>query len=340
MTTIKLNEIVHDENIYPRSRVDKQVVHNYADSMRDGISFPPIVLEDKTNRLLDGWHRVEAANEAEIEELEANWHTVPDDIDVRLYAASLSSKHGLSIPTDDLKQLVRTLYNENESLSIAEVARQLGRSSSTVSDWVRDIAEDRKAAEERHKAARNVAAALLKEIGWEWQHIADLLGAARTTVRGGAAEAGRLDTLDPYALKAALALIPIEAKDAIDELAEKWRQERIFSSWSNEELELRDRLLNGETIVVNLKSHDKFINWAGSEGLYEKIDRRTIWGNPFVLDADGDRTTVISSYEEHYLPYKPSLLERIHTLRGKALGCWCAPLPCHGDVLKRKVDDS
>lgn len=27
-------------------------------------------------------------------------------------------------------------------------------------------------------------------------------------------------------------------------------------------------------------------------------------------------------------------MRKIHTeLKGKILGCWCAPLPCHGDTL-------
>jgi hypothetical protein len=51
------------------------------------------------------------------------------------------------------------------------------------------------------------------------------------------------------------------------------------------------------------------------------------------MPADGDRDTVIKSYADHYLPYKPSLLNKIATLEGKALGCWCAPEPCHADVL-------
>ena len=27
------------------------------------------------------------------------------------------------------------------------------------------------------------------------------------------------------------------------------------------------------------------------------------------------------------------LMNKIHELKGKVLGCWCAPLPCHGDTL-------
>lgn len=104
--------------------------------------------------------------------------------------------------------------------------------------------------------------------------------------------------------------------------------------WSDDETALRDRLESGETVVISLRAnHANLAEWADRRGLLVRIDRRTEWGNPFEMPDDGDRKTVIENYETHYLPHKPSLLSRLDSLRGKALGCWCAPEPCHGDVL-------
>lgn len=109
--------------------------------------------------------------------------------------------------------------------------------------------------------------------------------------------------------------------------------------WSTDELELRDRLGAGETVVVSYRPHHaRIVAWAQHHGLLERIDRRSEWGNPFELPADGDRETVIRNYAEHYLPHKPSLLEHIGQLRGKALACWCAPDACHGDALKARAE--
>lgn len=105
--------------------------------------------------------------------------------------------------------------------------------------------------------------------------------------------------------------------------------------WSAEEDALGAALGGGETFVVSYRRHPHLIAWAERHDLFVRIDRRSDWGNPFELPDDGDRATVIANYETHYLPHKPSLLERLDDLRGKALGCWCAPEPCHGDVLKR-----
>ena len=48
---------------------------------------------------------------------------------------------------------------------------------------------------------------------------------------------------------------------------------------------------------------------------------------------DGNRTEVIKKYKD-WLFSQPQLLNEIKKeLKGKILGCWCSPLPCHGDVL-------
>lgn len=110
-------------------------------------------------------------------------------------------------------------------------------------------------------------------------------------------------------------------------------------TWADHELALRTRMEAGETVVVSMRAgYANLIRWAEESGLYVRIDRRTDWGNPFELPADGDRDAVIQSYAVHYIPFKPSLLSRLDTLRGKALGCWCAPERCHGDVLAELVE--
>ena len=63
------------------------------------------------------------------------------------------------------------------------------------------------------------------------------------------------------------------------------------------------------------------------------IGRPAPWGNPFEIGRDGSRDEVIKKYRQ-WLAAKPELIARAKVeLRGKTLGCWCAPKPCHGDVL-------
>lgn len=62
------------------------------------------------------------------------------------------------------------------------------------------------------------------------------------------------------------------------------------------------------------------------------IGRGSKWGNPFVIGKDGNRVEVIEKYKD-WIVKQPQLINSLHELDGKRLGCFCAPLPCHGDVL-------
>ncbi len=58
------------------------------------------------------------------------------------------------------------------------------------------------------------------------------------------------------------------------------------------------------------------------------------WGNPFRIGADGDRAAVIAKHEA-WLRDQHDLLRLLDELRGRDLVCFCAPAPCHGDLLLR-----
>ena len=62
------------------------------------------------------------------------------------------------------------------------------------------------------------------------------------------------------------------------------------------------------------------------------IGRPSKWGNPYEIGRDGTREEVIAKYRTHFQS-TPALLAALPELRGKTLGCWCAPRACHGDIL-------
>ena len=67
------------------------------------------------------------------------------------------------------------------------------------------------------------------------------------------------------------------------------------------------------------------------------IGRGGKWGNPFVIGKDGTRSEVIEKYRL-WIKTQPDLMNSLHELRGKVLGCWCAPDACHGDVLMELIN--
>jgi hypothetical protein len=60
--------------------------------------------------------------------------------------------------------------------------------------------------------------------------------------------------------------------------------------------------------------------------------KASAWGNPFVLGKHGTREEIMKQYRA-WLLNNPELMARLPELKGKVLGCWCAPEACHGDIL-------
>ena len=125
-------------------------------------------------------------------------------------------------------------------------------------------------------------------------------------------------------------------------LREKVKQVKAWlaQGWTQSQLERRKLIEQGFAVVASKRNgadgkpiDAALIAWADQQNLMMPIDRNTDWGNPFEMPADGDRDTVCNNYAEHYLPFKPSLLKKIKTLKGKVLVCWCHPEQCHGDHL-------
>lgn len=104
-------------------------------------------------------------------------------------------------------------------------------------------------------------------------------------------------------------------------------------NWSADERDRQQLVEAGDTVVANLRHDLALVAWAKAEGVFERIDRASVFGNPFVLNQDGDRDQVIAAYRDYYLPHKPSIIARLPDLNGRVLGCWCYPERCHGDVL-------
>jgi len=72
-----------------------------------------------------------------------------------------------------------------------------------------------------------------------------------------------------------------------------------------------------------------------------RIDRTSIFGNPFKIGVDGDRKQVLQKYKDYFyrrLETDDKFRERVDDLKGKILGCWCFPDLCHGMVIIEYLD--
>ena len=92
-----------------------------------------------------------------------------------------------------------------------------------------------------------------------------------------------------------------------------------------------------KTIVVNLR-REKYDVYIGRKGKGQD----GYFGNPFPVQKHG-RDGSIEKYKEYFLDRiskDPEFRQRVLELRGKRLGCFCKPLPCHGDVIAEWLENN
>jgi hypothetical protein len=85
--------------------------------------------------------------------------------------------------------------------------------------------------------------------------------------------------------------------------------------------------------VVNKRTHVKT-----NKDIY--IGRPSKYGNPFEIGKDGTREEVVSKYRiwlYNKIGSSEITIDELVDMKDKNLVCWCAPLRCHGDVLKAAI---
>lgn len=83
------------------------------------------------------------------------------------------------------------------------------------------------------------------------------------------------------------------------------------------------------------------------EGIY--IGRPSVLENPFRLRIDGNREEVIELFRDYAIAKSKNednfyfalfvIADAIRMGKTIHLVCWCAPLPCHGDVIREMVEE-
>lgn len=91
------------------------------------------------------------------------------------------------------------------------------------------------------------------------------------------------------------------------------------------------------TTIVNIKKHKCDIY----------IGRGSKWGNPFthIKNKNTKALYIVDTRDEAILKYKEwilsqqHLLDSLHELKDKRLGCYCKPKSCHGDILIELIEE-
>lgn len=110
MDTVSVNDLVLDRALNPRGGVDQEVVEFYAGIFHD-VVWPAIVVDTATMKLLDGWHRVEAAKRAGVYALPVIFVEAKED-ELYALAIKLNMNHGLRLSREERLRAVAKLGRE------------------------------------------------------------------------------------------------------------------------------------------------------------------------------------------------------------------------------------
>ena len=86
------------------------------------------------------------------------------------------------------------------------------------------------------------------------------------------------------------------------------------------------------TTVINIKTRQPYDTYIGRQCRGYKA---SMFANPFKIGKDGTWGEVLMKYRAWFDErLKDELFKtELEKLRGKRLGCWCKPEPCHGDIV-------
>lgn len=88
-----------------------------------------------------------------------------------------------------------------------------------------------------------------------------------------------------------------------------------------------------DVYIGRLHSCPEWFHGFGSDGVF---------GNPFSVAKEGrdEALRLFKTYFTARVASDSSFLALVYALRGKRLGCFCAPNACHGDVYVKWLEEN
>ncbi|MFX0133041.1 MAG: DNA methyltransferase [Candidatus Hodarchaeota archaeon] len=135
METIKIEEIVFREDLYPRFEPNQQIIQRYSNSIE---YLPPIKI-NQNKILIDGFHRWKAHQLAKQETIKADIVQTESEKQLKKFAYQLNSIHGLQITNDEKRKYAVEMIEE---MTIEELSQILSTSINTIRDWTKNRREE------------------------------------------------------------------------------------------------------------------------------------------------------------------------------------------------------
>lgn len=128
---IMISSINFDEDTQIREHIQEQIVTEYAELMKQGNEFPPVILfrDNETFFIGDGWHRIRASQKNGYSHFLAQVYDGGKPAAIR-YSLKSNITHGLRLTNADKRKKVKVALQEYPTLSTNEIANICGVSES------------------------------------------------------------------------------------------------------------------------------------------------------------------------------------------------------------------
>jgi hypothetical protein len=121
---MKRNRIQRDETLRARAQLDPIAVGRLVDAYNAGARFPPLVIEARTRRLVDGWHRDAAYEALGVADIEVDRRTYRNQAELFADAVRLNVAHGQPLSGYDLRNAIARLAALGyERIALGELVR-------------------------------------------------------------------------------------------------------------------------------------------------------------------------------------------------------------------------
>ncbi|MDD5303078.1 MAG: ParB N-terminal domain-containing protein [Elusimicrobia bacterium] len=112
---LALDDLKLGAGTQPRAKIDEAVVADYAEAMREGAAFPPVVafFDGEIYYLADGFHRVDAAYKLGLDAIEAEVKQGTHR-DAIYYSLGANADHGLRRTAEDKRRAVMRMLEDKD----------------------------------------------------------------------------------------------------------------------------------------------------------------------------------------------------------------------------------
>lgn len=141
---LKIAVLILDWNLWPRAsvnQIDYAHVKKMVEAAKAGDTLPPIVVDKKTKKVVDGFHRLEVARRVEGDEGEivCDVRNFKDDAAMLVAAAELNARHGMPLTNKDRARVISI------GLEMGVSMKQLAKSLGMGNDYIEKFLDDRTA---------------------------------------------------------------------------------------------------------------------------------------------------------------------------------------------------